>query len=153
MESYFATYLRALDASTDVQGVMGEECVIHPPNPDYGYECTPRNALTFGCMGVDGVHYAILELEGCITDESPVIQICPMDFSDCYQVLGESFLMFLADGCGEPRRVVEKAFAEERTGTPTLVAFLKERFTMSRLWDNERTFKLMHLLKHIQPKL
>jgi hypothetical protein len=75
--TYFASYLRALDACADVQGVLGDEWVIHPPNPDYGYESTPRNSLTFGCMGVDGVHYAILAINGVITDESPVIQILP----------------------------------------------------------------------------
>src|SRR5262249_44399236 len=95
--TYFGTYLRALDACADVQGVLGDEWVIHLPNPDYGYESTPRNALTFGCMGVDGVHYAILAIDDGIMDESPVIQICPMDFSDLYQAKGDSFLMFLAD--------------------------------------------------------
>jgi hypothetical protein len=150
--TYFETYLRALDACADVQGVLGEEWVIHPPNPDYGYESTPRNALTFGCMGVDGVHYAILSLEDGITDESPVIQICPMDFSDLYQAKGDSFLTFLADGCGVPLGTMEEQFIAERAGKSTLVAFLKERFDMSRLWDEKRTQKLEPYLRYIQPK-
>ena len=132
MGSYFATYLRALDECSDAQGVLGEEWVIHPPNPDYGYDSTPRNALTFGCMGVDGVHYAILTIDGIATDESPVIQICPMD-SEQYQAMGDSFLMFLADSCGVSRETMEELFTVERTGIPRLVAFLKESFDMVKV--------------------
>jgi hypothetical protein len=150
--SLFASYLTALDCCADVQGVLGDEYVIHPPNPDYGYECTPRNALTFGCMGADGVHYAILASNGVVTDESPVIQICPMDFSDLYQARGESFLTFLADGCNVSRAEMENVFATEQSGTPTLVEFLKERFDMSRLWDDARTKKLEPFLSYIEPK-
>jgi hypothetical protein len=75
-----------------------------------------------------------------------------MDFSDLYQAKADSFLMFLADGCGVPRATMEEAFAAERAGTPTLVAFLKERFVMSRLWDEKRTQKLEPYLRYIQPK-
>lgn len=151
--SYFATYLRALDACADVQGVLGDEWVIHPPNPDLGYESTPRNAMTFGRMGVDGVHYAILAINGVVTDESPVIQICPMDFSDLYGAMGDCFLMFLADGCGVTCATIEDVFTAERAGTPTLVAFLKERFDMSRLWVEERSQKLKPYLRYIQPRV
>jgi hypothetical protein len=52
--THFETYLHALDVCADPQGVLGEEWVLHPPNPDYGYESTPRNALTFGRMGNRG---------------------------------------------------------------------------------------------------
>jgi hypothetical protein len=151
-ESYFATYLRALDACPDVQGVLGQDWVIHPPDPDYGYESTPRNALTFGCMGVDGVHYAVLAIDGAVTDESPVIQVCPMDFSDLYQAQADSFLTYLAEGCGVARSEMEAIFASERAGMPGLVAFLKERFDGSRLWDDERPRRLERLLSYIQPK-
>ncbi len=150
--TYFETYLRALDDCADVQGVLGDEWVIHPPNPDYGYESTPRNALTFGCMGVDGVHYAILATGDFVTDGSPVIQICPMDFSELYQVKSDSFLMFLADGCGIPRGTMEEVFAAERAGKSALVVFLKERFEMPRLRDEKRTQKLAPYLRFIEPK-
>jgi hypothetical protein len=101
---------------------------------------------------MDGVHYAILTMNGTVTDESPVIQICPMDFSDLYQALGDSFLAFLADGCGVCCAAMEDVFAAERAGTPTLVAFLKERFDMSRLGSEEQTQKLERYLSYIQPK-
>ncbi len=150
--TYFETYLHALDACADVQGILGDEWVIHPPNPDYGYESTPQNALTFGCMGVDGVHYAILTIGDKITDDSPVIQICPMDFSDLYQAMGASFLMFLADGCGVSRETMDEVFVAERAGEFALIAFLKERFDMSRFWDKTQTQNLEPYLSYIQPK-
>jgi hypothetical protein len=150
--TYFDTYLAALGRMDDPQGVLGDEWVIHPPNPDYGYNSTPRNALTFGCMGVDGVHYAILKLDGVVADESPVIQICPMDFSDLYQVMADSFLSFLANGCGVTHKRMKEVFATERSGNPILTAFLMKRFDMSRLRFVARTRRLDSYLPHIQRK-
>jgi hypothetical protein len=150
--THFETYLRALDACPDRDGVLGEEGIIHPPHPDYGYESTPRNAITFGCMGVDGVHYAVLKIDGVVTDESPVIQVSPMDFSDPYSVLGESFLGFLAIGCGVSHREMETVFAAEQAGTVGLVGYLRRRFQMSRLWVDGRADKLRALLRYVQPK-
>ncbi len=150
--TYFQTYLNALDACTDPQGVLGEEWVIHPPNPDHGYDSTPRNALTFGAMGVDGVHYAILTIDRAVQDYSPIIQVCPMDFSDLYQVLGESFLSFLAAGCGVPRPEMESVIAAEQKGEQTLVTFLKQRFQMSRIWDGSRSRQLRDCLEYIEYK-
>jgi len=150
--THFETYLHALDACPDPQGILGDEWVLHPPDPDYGYESTPRNALTFGVMGVDGVHYAVLKTKGVVEDDSPVIQVCPMDFSDLYQVLAESFLRFLADGSGVSRGEMESVFATERAGEQTLVPFLKERFKMSRLWDENRSRQLRDCLEFIEKK-
>lgn len=150
--TFFETYLRALDSCADVQGTLGEEWVIHPPNPDYGYESTPRNALTFGIMGVDGVHYAVLTIEDAVCDESPVIQVCPMDFSDLYQVLADSFLSFLADGCGVSLIKMESVFAAERKGEEVLVSFLKEKFDMSRIWDEKRSRQFPDCLELIEKK-
>jgi hypothetical protein len=150
--THFETYLRALDACPDRDGVLGEEGVIHPPHPDYGYESTPRNAITFGCMGVDGVHYSVLAIDGVVTDESPVVQVSPMDFSDRYSVLGDSFLSFLATACGVSCGEMEAVFAAERAGTAGLVGYLQRRFQMARLWSDGRADKLRVLLRHIQPK-
>lgn len=148
----FETYLRALDTCTDVRGVLGEEWVLHPPNPDYGYESTPRNALTFGTMSVDGVHYAVLTIDGVVRDDSPVIQVCPMDFSNSYQVLADSFLNFLAYGCGVSVNKMETVLAVERKGEHVLVAFLKEKFDMSRLADEKRSRQFADCLELIEKK-
>lgn len=150
--THFETYLQALDVCGDPQGVLDKEFVLHPPNPDYPYDATPRNALTFGVMGVDGVHYAILKVNGILDDNSPVIQICPMD-SDTYHVLAESFLNFLAIGCGVTRREMESVFTKESAGEPSLVPFLKQQFEMSRVWKRKRSLQFSDLLKLIEMKL
>jgi hypothetical protein len=150
--TYFDTYLRALEKVDDPQGVLGKEWVILPPNPDYGYESTPKNALTFGCMGVDGVHYALLTKNGVVCDDSPVLQVCPMDFSDLYQVKADSFLSFLADACGVSIQKMEAVFVSERAGNSTLAEFLKSHFDMSRLWGEQRTQRLQQYLAMIEAK-
>ena len=151
-KTYFATYLHALDQLDDVEGVLGDEYPIHPPEPDHGYDCTPRNAMTFGAMGVDGVHYAILTIDCVVRDDSPVIQICPMDFDDLYQVKAESFLAFLAAACDVSVREMEAIFITEQEGKLTLVEFLRTQFKMSRLWDDERNKRLAGYLAYIVPK-
>jgi len=149
--TYFQTFVDAIKNLPDKQ-VLGQEWVIFPPSPDYGYDSTPRNALTFAVMGVDGVHYAILTFDGAVRDDSPVIQICPMDFSDLYGVLAESFLSYLAQGCGVSIAKMEAVFAKERNGKQTLAPLLKERFDQSRLWREERSPDLDRFLDLIEPK-
>lgn len=101
--TYFDIYLAALSRADDPQGTLGDEWVIHPPDPDYGYDETPQNSLTFGAMGVDGVHYVILTIDGEVRDDSPVVYVSPMD-SDCYHILAADFLTFLAEGRRAGRR-------------------------------------------------
>ena len=103
-------------------------------------------------MGVDGVHYAILKIDGAITDESPVIHVSPMDFSAPYAVLGESFLAYLAAGCGISHSEMEAVFAAERTCGKKLVPFLKTHFDHSRLYNEMRLRSLDSYLKHIETK-
>jgi hypothetical protein len=150
--TYFDTFLRALENSPDHEGALGEDYVIFPPTADYGYEATPRNALTFATMGVDGVHYAILKIGGEVTDESPVIQVGPMDFSEPYVVLGDCFLSYLADACGVSMLDMKSVFDEERRGREKLVPFLKTHFVHSRLYDDERFRKLERYLEMVEPK-
>lgn len=138
VETHFEVFVRALKNCRDRRGVLGEERIVYPPSDDYGYGATPRNAVTFGAMGVDGVHYAVLRVKGNIPDDSPVIQIAPMDFSDPYSVLADSFLEYLAIGCGVTGIEMERVFASERDGVSSLAEFLKERFDHSRIWNRER---------------
>jgi hypothetical protein len=150
--TFFDTFLRAVENARDRQGVLGENYLVFPPTPDYGYDATPRNALTFGTMGVDGVHYAILKIDGEVTDESPVIHVGPMDFSEPYLVLGDCFLSYLAAACGVSVRQMESVFEEERAGREKLVPFLKERFVHSRLYDEARLRTLQGYLEAVEPK-
>jgi hypothetical protein len=152
--TYFETFLRAVENTPkrDRLGVLGDDYLVFPPHPDYGYEATPRNALTFGTMGVDGVHYAILKIDGEVTDESPVVHVGPMDFSEPYVVLGDSFISYLAAACGVSIQEMESVFAEEREGRQKLVPFLKSHFVQSRLYDEKRLRKLELYLDRVEPK-
>jgi hypothetical protein len=150
--TYFDTFLRAVQNCADKQSILGDELVIFPPSPDYGYDTTPGNALTFGTMGVDGVHYAILTIDGSVCDDSPVVQISPMDFSQPYSVLGDSFLSYLAAAGDVSLAEMEGIFGAEQAGQETLVPFLRDRFDQSRLFDEERRRKLDRFLDLIEPK-
>jgi hypothetical protein len=148
----FDIFVRAIAQAADRRGVLGNDEIVFPPEPDFGYDSTPRNALTFGAMGVDGVHYAILKIDGAVTDESPVIHVSPMDFSGPYAVLGESFLAYLAAACGVANSKMEAVFTTERTCGAKLVPFLKARFDHSRLYNEMRFRSLECYLKLIETK-
>ncbi|HEY2527733.1 MAG TPA: hypothetical protein VGJ20_07235 [Xanthobacteraceae bacterium] len=124
----FDTFVRAVARAADRRGVLGDDEIVFPPEPDFGYGSTPRNALTFAMMGCDGVHYAILKIEGAVTDESPVIHVSPMDFSEPYAVLGETFLDYLAAACDVTHSEMKAVFTAERTCGEELVPFLKAHF-------------------------
>lgn len=98
----FETFLMAIArlSHEERRTVLGEENVIYPPIENLAYESTPCDSVAFGSMGVDGVHYLILKLDGEIRDDSPVIQFSPMDFSSPYTLLGHSFTEYLANACG-----------------------------------------------------
>ncbi|MBS0262258.1 MAG: hypothetical protein JSS02_09935, partial [Planctomycetes bacterium] len=98
-----------------------------------GYESTPRDAVAFGSMGVDGVHYLILKLDGKICDHSPVIQFSPMDFSSPYSLLGHTFAEYLATACGVDTEEMRKLIERERAGESVLAGFLRDHFNHERL--------------------
>lgn len=150
--THFETFVRAVENAGDRFGVLGDDALIIPPDPDYGYASTPRNAVTFSAMGVDGVHYAILKIDGAVTDESPVIHVSPMDFSQPYAVLGESFLGYLAVACGVSAGEMASVLEEERAHGGKLVPFLRECFDDSRLYDDARLRALDPLLRFVDPK-
>lgn len=130
--SAFDTFLTALSKTTNHQGILGEYHIEFPPNEHVDYWATPQNAVVFGWMGVDGVHYALLKIDNRICDESPVIQIGPMDFDEPYALLGPTFTDFLAIGCGSNRQVIEELLTVEDSGRPCLLDFLRSHFDDSR---------------------
>jgi hypothetical protein len=153
--TYFDTFVRAVANAGD-HDVLGDDELVFPPvahyDSIYDYDSTPRNAVIFGAMGVDGVHYAILKIDGAITDFSPVIHVSPMDFSQPYAVLGETFLAYLAAACGVSIAEIERVFEEERAGGNKLVPFLKARFDHARLYDEARLCALDRYLEFIETK-
>ena len=150
-ETYFDTFVSAVDACLDKRGILGEEQLVFPPRADYGYEATPRNSVTFGAMGVDGVHYTILKIDGEICDDSPVVQVGPMDFSNPYSLLGESLLDYFARACGVSMSEMETLFQQERSGQTVLAEFMKNNFDQSRLFGRKNEIgPFLHLIE-LQP--
>lgn len=113
--------------------VLGDENVIYPPDEHLGYESTPRDAIAFGSMGVDGVHYLILKLDGEIRDDSPVVHFSPMDFSSPYTLLGHTFAEYLATVCGVDKDEIRRLIELERDGQSVLAEFLSANFDHGRL--------------------
>lgn len=113
--------------------VLGDENVIYPPDEQLAYESTPRDAVAFGSMGADGVHYLILKLDGEIRDDSPVIHFSPMDFSSPYVLLGHTFAEYLATVCGVTVDEIRALIERERAGNAVLAEFLRDNFDHSRL--------------------
>jgi hypothetical protein len=130
----FDTFLTALSKATNLEGVLGEEYVDYPPTEDVHYATTPLNAVVFGWMGCDGVHYAILKIDGEIRDDSPVIHVSPMDFDSPYALLAPTFTDYLASGCGVSRKEIEDLLAAEKAGRSSLVEFMRSHFDHMRFW-------------------
>jgi len=128
------------------QRSMKGDAILIPPNHDFGYMSTPANALTFSSMGVDGVHDALLKIGGEVCDNSPVLQISPMD-SDDHIILAPTFLDYLADGCGVPKTKIRSLLAIENHDQ--LVPFLDERFESGRLLDEDRARKMNARFGHL----
>ena len=124
----FEVFLQAIGRLSDEQrqSVLGDECLVYPPVEDLGYEFTPKGALIFGAMGVDGTQYLILKQDGKITDSSPVVYFSPMDFSDPYVLLGHSFRQYLASACNTSEDVIELLVEQERRGDSVLTDFLSK---------------------------
>ncbi len=132
----FDTFLAALCDATSLDGVLGDERVEYPPNEHVDYWATPQNAVVFGWMGCDGVHYAILKIDGQILDRSPVIQIGPMDFGEPYSLLAPTFADYLAIGCGVTPDEIKQVLDLQKNGTQSLVDYLRSRFQQSRFWTD-----------------
>lgn len=131
----FETFLAAVGrlSPAERRTVLGDEIVIYPPNEHLEYESTPRDAVAFGCMGVDGVHYLILKVDGEIRDDSPVVYFSPMDFSSPYALLGHSFAQYLATVCGADVEHIRELIERERAGESVLADFLRANFDHGRL--------------------
>jgi hypothetical protein len=137
MRTHFDAFMDAFAAMDAHSRLLGGDEVLCPPRSDVDYQSTPRNALTFGWMGVDGVHYAILKLDGAVRDDSPVVQVSPMDSEDV-TVLAGSFLEYLADGSQVSTDEMLGVIEAERSGKQALVPFLRDRFDVLRLLDEHR---------------
>lgn len=148
--SHFDTFNTALSQMTDHRGILGDEFIEYPPSESYDYWATPTNAVVFGCMGCDGVHYAILKIDREICDHSPVIQISPMDFDEPYTLLAPTFIKYLAIGCGTPTDQIEGILKREREGEAILIDYLRLHFDQSRFWSDTVDHNIAPYLPLIQ---
>lgn len=130
----FDVFVKALANIANLDGVLGDESVQYPPSEEVDYWATPLNAAVFGWMGVDGVHYAVLKIDGQVRDDSPVMQISPMDFDEPYSLLAPTFADYLAIGCGVRRDEIQKVLAKEGAGRSALLELLRSRFQRERFW-------------------
>jgi hypothetical protein len=146
--THFDIFMKAFAVLDERSRVLDGDCVLCPPSEDFGYQSTPKNALTFASLGCDGVHYAILKRDGLVRDDSPVVQVSPMD-SDDITVLACSFLRYLADGCRVSEEQMEAVFEAERAGSTELVDFVSQRFDASRLLAEERVVDLNARFGHL----
>ncbi len=115
------------------QEVLGDENLIYPPTENLCYDLMPKDALAFGAMGVDGVHYLILKINGKICNESPVIYFSPMDFAAPYALLGHTFLAYLATACGVTEIKMREVLDDEKKTGDVLAKFLRMNFSHSRI--------------------
>jgi hypothetical protein len=149
-DSHFDVFLDAVKKSPDADDIFGFNPLVVPPAECWvEYWCEPLNVLTFAHMGVDGVHFALVKIDGRVRDDSPVIQISPMDFSEPYTVLAATFLDYLADICGVERSEMEKVIEEQRAGTDVLVSFIKGHSGVSEYGEmrDRRLDKYLELIQ------
>lgn len=66
-----------------------------------GYWCTPTNSLRFAETGGDGVHFSLVQVNGGVGEDSPVVMTVPQNFGekiDANIIVGSSLLDFLRFG-------------------------------------------------------
>lgn len=66
-----------------------------------GYWCTPENSLRFGGTGGDGVHFSLIQINGEVSEESPVVMSVPANSAepqDANAIVGSSLISFLRFG-------------------------------------------------------
>src|SRR5438876_947272 len=125
MATHFEIFIKAFATAPETFRRLDGDYVLCRPSKTRDYPSTPRNSITFADMGVDGVHYAILKIRGAVRDDSPVVQVCPMDSEDVF-VLAESFLLYLSRGCGVSKRKIKELFEAELRSERLLVRFLRQ---------------------------
>ena len=142
-----AFFLAARLYSKDGMILGGYVYLVDPPKHEQEYQ-TPVNSLTFSDMGVDGVRYALIKLDGRVTNDSPVVQVDPMS-SEPITVVGATFLDYLADGCNVSRDDMESLFETTRKDRRQLIEYLDSSFDFRGLLHEDRTRPLNEQYLHL----
>lgn len=94
----------AHERGVDWEGVLGDAGLfLIDPLRRADYDVTPRDSVTFGYTGGDGVHFGMLCAPGAPDadpDDGPVVMTVPMGRVKCI-VLAESLAEFLALGAAD----------------------------------------------------
>jgi hypothetical protein len=62
-----------------------------------GYFCTPKNAVSFAHLGVDGIHFCVIPEDNDLTlEHSPVYVVSPMMPDHYVEVVAENFYDFIS---------------------------------------------------------
>ncbi len=134
----FERFLTAARAWHDPNDALDGDYLVDPPEDDFGYFNTPANSLTFLAMGVDGVHTAMLKLDGAVREDSPVIYVSPTDSDSEWTILAPTFVDYLADGCAVPTQKISELLDTVDSDPETLMRFLHANFDGSRLLGEDR---------------
>lgn len=76
------------------------------------YDGDPANTTPFARMGCDGVHYSFLQIDGKVRDDSPVVQINPMDADDAFAIVGADLTEFIGWEVHSQRALSKMMLAE-----------------------------------------
>ena len=133
----FMVVARAWQGADSLDG----DYLVDPPEDDFGYFNTPANSLTFLTMGVDGVHTALLKIDGEVRENSPVVYVTPSDDAE-WTILAPTFLDFLADGCDASTTQISRLLDDVGTDPTAAMQFLIDTFDGGRLLDEHRVAML-----------
>ncbi len=73
--------------------------ILIKPIAQEQYKSTPLNSMAFATTGGDGVHFSLIEINGEISDHSPIVMTVPMNFGNENLIVGSNFNDFLCLGC------------------------------------------------------
>jgi hypothetical protein len=134
----FKRFLTAARAWHEPNDTLDGDYLVDPPEDDYGYFNTPANSLTFLAMGVDGVHTAMLKLDGAVREDSPVIYVSPTDGESEWTILAPTFVDYLADGCAVTTQRIGEPLDTVNSEPEAMMQFLHANFDGLRLLDEHR---------------
>ncbi len=80
-------------------GTLGLNLARKLENGDYW--CTPKNTLKFANTAGDGVHFSLVQIDGKVTEDSPVVMSVPANSGnreDANLIMGSSLINFIRFG-------------------------------------------------------
>lgn len=130
-----------------------------PDRPEKGrYDCEPANTTPFASTGCDGVHYSFVHVDGRVSDESPVVEISPMDSGEEFAILGADLREFIGWHVKSSRDFLKVAMSdgdmdeEEAAQKRELLDRLLAAFD-AKPWGGYRSARFRELQRTFLPRL